>query len=133
MEWWKNYTRGPVPYADKGRTMAGCDCWGLLRLVYRDVLGVELPSYLDDYNSADDKNSAAAAISRRIHEWTPVPMGSERSGDAVSILLLGLPCHVGVVTVPGRMLHVTKGADATVESYRSAFWSRRVEGVYRHA
>lgn len=130
--WWNTYIRGPVPYLAKGRTMDGCDCWGLLRLVYLQEFGLHVPSYLEDYDSSDDRADAAAAISRHIHEWTPVPMGSERSGDAVSILISGLPCHVGVVTVPGRMLHITRGIEASVESYKSCRWSRRVEGIYRH-
>lgn len=34
-----------VPFADLGRDWSGCDCWGLVRLVYRHELGIELGEY----------------------------------------------------------------------------------------
>lgn len=30
-QWWNEYVG--LPFADKGRTREGCDCWGLVRLV----------------------------------------------------------------------------------------------------
>ncbi len=34
-----------IPYVTGGRAREGCDCWGLVRLVYADVLRVALPEY----------------------------------------------------------------------------------------
>lgn len=39
--WILNYLR--LPYAPGGRDHRGVDCWGLLRLVYAEQLGIELP------------------------------------------------------------------------------------------
>jgi len=129
--WWQRYLDGPVPYKSKGRDMSGCDCWGLLRLVYRDVLGIELPSYVEEYERADDRAGAAQAISLHIHEWDVVSPSRAKEGDAVAMTIGGHVCHVGVVTVPGRMLHITRGINASHESYKSICWAKRVEGIYR--
>lgn len=37
-----------IPYRQCGRSLAGIDCYGLVWLVYRDVLGIELPDWMQD-------------------------------------------------------------------------------------
>jgi murein DD-endopeptidase len=41
-----------IPYVAHGRDYAGADCWGLLYLFYRDVLGVQIPSYVAEMAKA---------------------------------------------------------------------------------
>ncbi len=43
-----------IPFAERGRTRAGCDCWGLVRLVLAERFGIELPSYADGYETVKD-------------------------------------------------------------------------------
>jgi cell wall-associated NlpC family hydrolase len=103
-----------IPFRDGGRDREGCDCWGLLRLIYRDFLGVELPSY-GEISAAD-----LAAVSRRIdagkdgERWQAVM--SPRPLDAVVMRLHGARRigHVGVAVDGRRLIHIEKGTDAVV-------------------
>ncbi len=47
--------------------------------------------------------------------------------------LRGVPCHVGVVTRPGMMPHVTEGTDSTHESYEGPRYWNALQGVWRLA
>ena len=58
--WWNRYIG--TPFKAFGRTMEGCDCWGLLRIVYREAFGIELPSYVSDYTATDARQELAGLI-----------------------------------------------------------------------
>jgi cell wall-associated NlpC family hydrolase len=32
-----------IPFVSKGRTFSGCDCYGLVKLYYKEVLNIEIP------------------------------------------------------------------------------------------
>lgn len=101
-----------LPWLDRGQTADGCDCEGLLRLVYAGELGITLAAPLD---RAD---------------WILVAAGAERPLDA--ILIRQAPWHVGVVVRRGLMLHMPEGGTSCIEPFDTGRWGRRVEGIYRH-
>ena len=60
-----------IPYADKGRETGNgdaLDCWGLLVKVYREQLGIELPSYSDRYVTAADREALNVLIAGEIQQ-----------------------------------------------------------------
>jgi cell wall-associated NlpC family hydrolase len=101
-----------LPWLECGLTEAGCDCEGLLRLVYAGELGIEL---IGPLVRAD---------------WIPVAAGAERPLDA--LLLHQAPWHVGVVAGRGMMLHMPENGLSCIEPYSTGRWGRRLEGLYRH-
>jgi len=126
-----------LPYRAKGRTAAGCDCWGLVRLVLLELAAVELPSYADRYGLLDAAGRAElSALIRhesRVRIWQPVTFGHERALDLLSLSIVGDHAHVGVVVEPGSMLHIKVGQTSAIERYTSPAWRRRVNYIRRHA
>lgn len=127
MEWCAPYIG--IPFVEHGRDRGGCDCWGLVRLVYAERLGVELPAYSGDYKDTRDGESISGLCRSERRRWQTV--GIERPMDVICLRVRGLPWHVGLVAEPGRMLHVIRGAAACIEDYTRPLWARRVEGIYR--
>lgn len=122
-----------IPYVDKGRGDA-LDCWGLLVKVYREQLGIELPSYSDRYVTAADREALDALIAGELGPWLPVVTGQERTFDAVLMREGRFARHIGVVTEPGRLLHVSSdGICSAIERYRDGALKNRVLGFYRHS
>jgi len=120
------------PFLDRGRTPSGCDCWGLVRLYYKDKYDIDLPSYVDEYEASTVKGLTAEAINAHIAEWGHIPPGEEQEGDVILLRVGGLPCHIGVVVKRGYMLHTMKGCDSVIEPYISPDWKHRVVGFYRY-
>lgn len=126
--WWNDYVG--IPYADRGRTRSGADCYGLVRLVHEEQFGNRLPSFVDDYESATDREHLEELIARNMEGWRSVDVPA--SGDVALFRILGNPAHVGVITRPGYFLHVRSGKTATVERLGSPEWSKRLTGIYRY-
>lgn len=128
-----------LPFRDHGRDRDGCDCWGGVRLVLRELRGIVLPDYGGGYRETMDCDSIGVAIRQGLVRDF-VPVAHPQPFDVVIFNLAGKPWHVGLVVVePGRFLHWPqpddKGNDGSsrIARYTDRIWARRVEGFYRHA
>ena len=121
-----------IPFRHRGRDMDGCDCWGLVRLVYRRLYGIELADFADRYENALDAPAIAGLVGEesRSQEWAAVE--TPQPGDVVLLRIAGAPVHVGVMVEQDRMLHVLEGIDAAIERLDSPLWQPRVAGYFRH-
>ena len=114
-----------IPYVDGGRSHDGCDCWGLVWLVFREQWGIDLPDYRGAYSSAADKADVAELIAGELGPWAPVAQAKAAVGDVGLFRYAdGSPGHVGLMLEPRRMLHVHQGLDTTI-----ADLDRRMHGV----
>lgn len=119
-----------IPYRDRGRSREGVDCWGLCRLFHAQVLGNDLPSYLEDYEGAEVKDSVASAIFKNLVNWRVVD-GEPQPGDILIFNIMGLPIHTGIYIGADDFLHAFKGTASCVERLNSVTWQRRLHRVIR--
>ncbi|MFG1247609.1 NlpC/P60 family protein [Xanthobacter flavus] len=126
---WANPYVG-IPFLAGGRDCAGCDCWGLVRLVYSEVLGIDLPTYGEI--SAGD----LARVTRTIRDdsavapWLPIE-GEARAFDV--LVMAGRPLHVGVMIDARHVLHVEAATAAViVPAARSPHVRWRRLSLHRH-
>ncbi len=110
----------------------GCDCLGLVRGVWRDVLGREpeaVPAYTADWSEASGRETLAEAAARHLR---PVGLDELLPGD---LLLFrwreGLPAkHIGILATGGRFIHAHQGAAVTSAALTS-WWRRRIAFAFR--
>jgi cell wall-associated NlpC family hydrolase len=120
-----------IPYVERGRSVAGCDCWGLVRLVLFERFGKVLPSLAEDYAKVDPALTArmvdqTAALVRAQKVDAPEP------GDVAVLRSLSAPsAHVGIVVPGGYLLHVDRGVNTCVVPLDSPRIAHRLEGFYR--
>lgn len=131
MSWSDRYIG--IPFEEFGRARAGCDCWGLACVIYREELGITLPDYLGDYASAEEQTEVAALIDRdRVSPlWLPVT-GPAMAFDLALFRRGRLSTHIGIVVRHGWMIHMQGEDCAKIEPYGSGVWAHRFQGCYRH-
>lgn len=115
-----------IPFLRGGSDHVGADCWGLVRLVYRERYRIELP----DPGPYDDSREAMLALVRQeMPRWRRVEAADE--GDVALFYLAGAPVHVGVCVAPNFVLHVSSGHPSRIDRLDSPLLRGRLEGVYR--
>ncbi|MEA2905564.1 MAG: hypothetical protein QOI12_2951 [Alphaproteobacteria bacterium] len=110
----------------------GCDCLGLVRGVWRALIGVEperMPAYAPDWAEAGRHDALAEAGRRHFVEILPAHL---QPGD---VLLFrwraGLAAkHAAIATAPGLMVHAHDGA-AVAEVALAPWWRRRLAFAFR--
>lgn len=126
-----------VPFKPKGRDYDGWDCWGMFRCAYRDVRGILLPSFAEEYTStrpSKDLSELVASGRDRIDQWTRLAPGDALNVmDGIILRYLGLPVHIGLVISKHKFLHTEAGINTIVEDIRRLPSDHSIEGVYRYA
>jgi len=130
---WLNRYVG-APFVSCGRTVAGLDCWGLVRLIYAQELGMELPSYGEI--SAHD----LVRVSREITDgkdgdvWADVAKADLKAFDVVVMRYHGSRRigHVGVLADATTMIHVEEASAAVVVPLAHFTIRERIACFRRH-
>lgn len=120
-----------VPFKDHGRAFDGWDCYGLVCVAYREVLGIELPTYDGEYLTANDRGEVEGLVLSGKQAWERIVYPTEMS--VVSLRVQNRECHLGLVLGSRHMLHVHAGIETCLERVDGTRWAHRIEGFYRHA
>jgi cell wall-associated NlpC family hydrolase len=121
-----------IPYLDKGRSIEGLDCWGLLWIVFRELRNIDLPSYIESYVTGADRKAMSQLIAGELGDWQEVTKGQEQTFDGVLMREGTFPRHIGIVTAPGLLLHVSPGETSQIQRYRSGILANRLVGFFRY-
>ncbi|MBP5698215.1 MAG: C40 family peptidase [Alphaproteobacteria bacterium] len=129
--WCNDYIN--IPFQEHGRNRAGCDCWGLARIIYKEKLDIDLPTLLN-YENTRDSNAIVELYEKEHLNWVEIPVGEEKEFDILVFKILGLPTHIGIVINKGMMIHCEyKIGTHITEYYNEVQWRNRLAGVYRYA
>ncbi|MBX9989043.1 NlpC/P60 family protein [Phreatobacter oligotrophus] len=105
----------------------GCDCLGLIRGVWRELIGPEPetpPPYTPDWAEAQGRETLALAAGRHL---LAIPMAEAQPGDVVLFRWRDhLPAkHCAILSGPATLIHAHDGA-AVAEVDFAPWWQRRI-------
>ena len=121
-----------TPYRHQAsRKGVGTDCLGLLRGVWREVIGPEperAPPYSPDWAEALGQETLLEAAQRHMVEITP---GQAEAGDVLLFRMgLGMPAkHCAIVSGPERVIHAYWGR-SVCETRLVPWWQRRIAAAF---
>jgi NlpC/P60 family putative phage cell wall peptidase len=117
-----------TPYHDQASVqVVGCDCLGLARGVWREVVGPEpfpIPPYSRDWGETGPREVLAIGAQTAMCEIVP-------TGAGPGALLLfrmrpgAIAKHVGIVTTPDRFIHAYERL-GVIEQPLTHAWRRRI-------
>jgi len=137
--WTESYL--DIPFAFDGRDRTGCDCWGLLRLIYAEQLGIELPSFSDVPAAESHLVMQEMVRQSRTRPWLDVPLSDLREFDAVRMIghyrdgngvMHRGPIHVACALDNSTILHIEPGRGVIAQPITEQAIARRIVAVHRH-
>jgi NlpC/P60 family putative phage cell wall peptidase len=116
---------------------AGCDCLGLVRGIWCEVMGAEpahVPPYTSDWDEVEGAEVLWQAATAHLH---PKAMAAMAPGDVILFRMRAgsVAKHLGIVSDTGtapRFVHAYCG-HGVIESPLSAPWARRIVAVFSFA
>lgn len=126
-----------TPYTHQASVKGvGADCLGLVRGVWREVMGAEperAPPYTPDWAEATGAETLLHAARRHLRE---IALSEAQAGDVLLFRMgLGAPAkHVAILSAPrtegcGRIIHAYWG-QAVCETRLVPWWERRIAGAF---
>lgn len=121
-----------TPYVHQASLIhVGCDCLGLVRGVWRELVGDEpecAPPYTPDWAEATARETLLEAAERH---FARIDIGAFRDGDILVFRFREhLPAkHLGIATSPTHMIHAHAGV-GVAEVVIGAHWRRNVAGAF---
>ena len=121
-----------TPYQHQGSVRgAGCDCLGLVRGVWRELIGeepVRAPAYTPDWAEARGEEALLEAARRHMRE---IAIEAVRDGDVLLFrIATGAPAkHCAIVAGPDRIVHAYWGR-AVCETGLTPWWKRRIAAAF---
>lgn len=110
----------------------GADCLGLVRGVFREVMGREpeaAPAYSRDWGETDGIETLLDAAGRHL---VAVRLTEIAPGDVVVFRLRPrmVAKHAAIVATAETMIHAMEGTAASEVAF-SSWWRRRIAGAFR--
>jgi len=119
-----------IPYTEKGRDESGVDCYGLVRLIYKNELQIILPSFSAEYTQTDTTR-IEELIAQYKEGWESTEQA--QTGDLVVFRIMGIESHIGLMINPTHFIHAREGKDSAIESIEAHKWHKRITGFYKYS
>ena len=123
-----------TPYHDQASLRGvGCDCLGLARGVWRDLVGAEpqpIPPYSRDWGETGVCEVLAEGARAMMIE---IPLAQIGPGALVLFRMAprAIAKHVGILTAPDRFIHAYDRL-GVIEEALTTIWTRRIAFAFRY-
>lgn len=122
-----------TPYHDQASLKGvGCDCLGLVRGVWRAVVGPE-PMDMPKYSRSWAETGTCSPLMEGARQWlVDIPKREIAPGNVMLFRMRdgALPKHMGIAMAPGTFIHAWEGRGVGMDCL-SPPWRRRIVAVFR--
>lgn len=122
-----------IPFVSQGRSYEGADCWGLVWLYYRDVMGIALSEWA--HVPARALRTIGDLVAEHKRDWRVVETPAD--GDVAVMRAFTRrstieDAHVGIVIGRRFVLHTEAGSGPRLERLSAPHVAPRIVDFRRH-
>lgn len=124
-----------IPFKHRGRDFNGCDCFGLVRLIYEQERGILLPDYLEiDYNcDLNDKNETHIQDIYKYHLKSGWVLATPPYKRWDTLIFYASPRkiiadHMGLFMGDGKFIHTSSYYKTSMVANLEGIWELKLYG-----
>ena len=115
-----------IPFVFNGRDWSGCDCYGLVRLIWGTELGRWLPKYQyeDNKSAQSDVNSFSGEKSVKVN-------AGFKKFDVVIMRSVRYGFHIGMMINDNKFIHTDEHTGVQIVNIAHPLWQNKIIEVRR--
>lgn len=125
-----------LPYKNLGRSFDGVDCYGLIWLIYKGELGIELPDFTElCYSQQWYKEKEDSIITENIdRRWVSVVPPFKKFDGVIFYKhpKSEMANHVGMMIDSNKFIHIRENSTSEISELNSNYWKSRFYGGMRY-
>ena len=119
-----------IPFVSQGRTFRGCDCYGLVKLYYKEVLNIEIPETV--ITAEQPRRTFANYLNEISKNWTlTVPSKNAVVAMAVNAEHPTLITHFAVMIDDKRFIDTRENMSSYLTSIDDEKIKNQIKGFYK--
>ena len=119
-----------IPFVSKGRTFRGCDCYGLVKLYYKEVLNIELPETV--ITAEQPRRTFANYLNEISKNWT---LTTQQKNAVVAMAVNAehpsLVTHFAVMIDDKRFIDTRENMSSYLTSIDDERIKNQIKGFYK--
>ncbi|MCQ2082740.1 MAG: NlpC/P60 family protein [Lachnospiraceae bacterium] len=127
---WVNKYVG-IPFVSLGRTMEGCDCYGLIRLILLNEYNYKLPLLTAGYSDALETDKTSTLFQDNVPLIISQKIEAPEEKAVALIQTRGLLSHVALYAGDDYIIHARHKTGVVCERLTSPWLSACIRGWYR--
>lgn len=113
-----------IPYVNNGRDFKGCDCYGLVKLMCKEMDNKEIPNYIyEDAQSPDNGKIYKEELKKG--KWVRC---EAKKGAMILLRIDGIANHCGYMIDDTKFIHITKKTGVAMASINDSMFKNRIIG-----
>ena len=119
-----------IPFVSQGRSFKGCDCYGLVKLYYKEVLNIELPETV--ITAEQPRRTFANYLNEISKNWNDtVPQTNAVVAMAVNAQHPTLVTHFAVMIDDKRFIDTRENRSSYLTSIDDERIKNQIKGFYK--
>lgn len=121
-----NYTRYlGISYKEGGRSFEAVDCYGVVYLIYRDALGIQLPDFQEREYQGQFSALWTPIEKEHLKEFDVILFRTSRTSEAIN--------HIGLFTNDGRFIQCLENAGGVaIDRLDRPYWKKHYYRAFRY-